>query len=821
MPVRLKPVIVPLLPMREDIVFPGATVPFFVGRQASMDALDRALAGDRVIFVVTQRNSAVENPEEGDLYKIGVLGRVLQVMRLPNGTVKALFEGSQRGKLLATKLDKKEYLAQVQPVDEDAFDLDRKKLKKQAEMVRELFINHVKQGKIKLNKEALDLLEKVDVLLVSDRVVSLLEIPREQKQQLLETLNPETRLQQVLAVLKDEMKIVQLEDKLKKEATDQFSDTKKEDFLQDQLRNIQKELGQMDDPKAEMDEMDKQIAEAKMPEEVESEAKKESKKLRMMSPMSSEANVVRNYLEWLVSMPWQVRTEDNFDLEQAERILDEDHYGLEKVKERIIEHLAVASLKGKLKGPILCLTGPPGVGKTSLAKSVARALGRNFVRISLGGVRDEAEIRGHRRTYIGAMPGKIIQSIKKAKSNNPVLLIDEIDKLYQSNISDPSAAMLEVLDPEQNNTFVDHYLDVEYSLSEVLFICTANSVQNITGPLLDRMEVIYLSGYTELEKQHIATQFLTPRQRKFHGLHDKQLRFRKSAIEEITNGYTREAGVRNLEREIGKICRKIVTRLVRYKEKKTTIVTPKLVHDLLGVPQFQHDQREEKNEVGVSMGLGVTSMGGELLLIEVGLMSGSGEVVLTGKLGDVMQESAKAAFSYVRSNAEYLGINMEKFAKTDLHVHLPEGATPKDGPSAGLPLMMAIISSFTKISVRNDVAMTGEITLRGHVTEIGGLKEKLIAAKRGLIDTILIPEENEKDLVEITDEIKNGLNIIAVKNVKEALGFVLEAHPNFLKDQQKTSPDISWTNAAEATPPADLKQIDNCIQNPLYSFLKF
>ena len=802
MPVRLKPVIVPLLPMREDIVFPGATVPFFVGRQASMDALDRALAGDRVIFVVTQRNSAVENPEEGDLYKIGVLGRVLQVMRLPNGTVKALFEGSQRGKLLATKLDKKEYLAQVQPVEEDAFDLDRKKLKKQAEMVRELFINHVKQGKIKLNKEALDLLEKVDVLLVSDRVVSLLEIPREQKQQLLETLNPETRLQQVLAVLKDEMKIVQLEDKLKKEATDQFSDTKKEDFLQDQLRNIQKELGQMDDPKAEMDEMDKQIAEAKMPEEVESEAKKESKKLRMMSPMSSEANVVRNYLEWLVSMPWQVRTEDNFDLEQAERILDEDHYGLEKVKERIIEHLAVASLKGKLKGPILCLTGPPGVGKTSLAKSVARALGRNFVRISLGGVRDEAEIRGHRRTYIGAMPGKIIQSIKKAKSNNPVLLIDEIDKLYQSNISDPSAAMLEVLDPQQNNTFVDHYLDVEYSLSEVLFICTANSVQNITGPLLDRMEVIYLSGYTELEKQHIATQFLTPRQRKFHGLHDKQLRFRKSAIEEITHGYTREAGVRNLEREIGKVCRKIVTRLVRSKEKKTTIVTPKLVHDLLGVPQFQHDQREEKNEVGVSMGLGVTSMGGELLLIEVGLMSGSGEVVLTGKLGDVMQESAKAAFSYVRSNAEYLGINMEKFAKTDLHVHLPEGATPKDGPSAGLPLMMAIISSFTKISVRNDVAMTGEITLRGHVTEIGGLKEKLIAAKRGLIDTILIPEDNEKDLVEITDEIKNGLNIIAVKNVKEALGFALEAHPNFLKDQQKTSPDISWTNAAEATPPA-------------------
>ena len=615
-------------------------------------------------------------------------------------------------------------------------------------------------------------------------------------------MNPETRLQQVLDILKDEMKIVQLEDKLKKEATDQISDTKKEDFLQDQLRNIQKELGQMDDPKAEMDVLDKQIIDAKMPEEVESEAKKELKKLRMMSPMSSEANVVRNYLEWLVSMPWQVRTEDNFDLKQAEKILDEDHFGLEKVKERIIEYLAVASLKGKLKGPILCLTGPPGVGKTSLAKSVARALGRNFVRISLGGVRDEAEIRGHRRTYIGAMPGKIIQSIKKAKSTNPVLLIDEIDKLYQSNISDPSAAMLEVLDPEQNNTFVDHYLDVEYSLADVLFICTANSIQNITGPLLDRMEVIHLSGYTELEKQHIATQFLTPRQRKFHGLDEKQLRFRKSAIEEITQGYTREAGVRNLEREIGKVCRKIVTRLVRTKENKITIVTPKLVHDLLGVPQFHHDQREEKNEIGVSTGLGVTAMGGELLLIEVGLMSGSGKVVLTGTLGDVMQESAKAAFSYVRSNAEYLGIDPEIFSKTDLHVHLPEGATPKDGPSAGLPLMMAIISSFTKISVRYDVAMTGEITLRGHVTEIGGLKEKLIAAKRGLIETVLIPEENEKDLVEIPDEIKKGLKIKAVKNVKESLGLALEAHPNFVKDQQKIVPDISWNDTAEVQHPA-------------------
>ena len=799
MPQQLKPIIVPLLPMREEIIFPGATVPFFVGRQASMDALDRAIAGDREIFVVTQRESDVENPQESDLFRIGVLGHVIQVMRLPNGTVKALFEGRIRGQLLATKLAEKEYLVKVQPVDESSFNIDQNKLNKLAKEVRELFKRHVKQGKIKINKDALASFDEADAIQVSDRLISMMELPREQKQQLLETLNPETRLQQILEVLKDEMEILQLEDKLKKEATDQFSETKKEDFLQDQLRNIQKELGQMDDPKGELDEISEQIKKAEMPEDIEIEAKKELKKLRLMSPMSSEANVVRNYLEWLTSMPWKVCTKDNFDLIKAEKILDEDHYGLEKVKERILEYLAVASLKGKLKGPILCLTGPPGVGKTSLAKSVARALERNFVRISLGGVRDEAEIRGHRRTYIGAMPGKIIQSIKKAKSNNPVLLIDEIDKLYQSNISDPSAAMLEVLDPEQNSTFIDHYLDVEYSLADVLFICTANTIQNITGPLLDRMEVIHLSGYSELEKQHIANQFLTPRQRKFHGLDEKQLRFRKSAIEKITQGYTREAGVRNLEREIGKICRKFVTRLVRTKGMKTTIVTPKLVHEMLGVPKFEHDQREEKNQIGVSMGLGVTPMGGEMLLIEVVLMPGSGKVVLTGKLGDVMQESAKAAFSYVRSNADYLGIDTDIFAKTDLHVHLPEGATPKDGPSAGLPLMMAIISTFTKIPLKNSVAMTGEITLRGHITEIGGLKEKLLAAKRGLIETVLIPEENEKDFFEISDEIKDGLNIIPLKNVKAALEFVLEEHPGLVQDQEIIVPNISWSNSTEET----------------------
>ena len=797
---EIKKVIVPLLPMREEIVFPGATVPFFVGRKASMDALDRAIAGDREIFVVSQRDSSVENPEESDLYENRVLGRVTQVMRLPNGTVKALFEGRQRGRLIATKLAKKEFLVQVEPIDENTFDFDHEKVRKLSIKVCEYFTKHVAQSKIKFNKDVLDSIEELDEISVSDRVISLMDLPREKKQKLLEIIHPVTRLEKIFDILKDELKIVQLGDKLKKEANDQFSNSKKEDFLQDQLRSIQKELGQMDDPKAELDDIGEQIKKAKMPHEVEIEAEKELKKLRMMSPMSSEANVVRNYLEWLTSMPWQVSTKDNFDLKQAENILDEDHYGLEKVKERIVEFLAVASLKGKLKGPILCLTGPPGVGKTSLAKSIARALDRNFVRISLGGVRDEAEIRGHRRTYIGAMPGKIIQSIKKAKSNNPVLLIDEIDKLYQSNISDPSAAMLEVLDPEQNDTFVDHYLDVEYSLADVLFICTANSTQNITGPLLDRMEVIKLSGYTEMEKQHIANQFLTPRQRKFHGLDEKKLRFRKNAIEEITQGYTREAGVRNLEREIGKVCRKIVTRLVRKKENKTIVVTPKLVHELLGVPQFEHEKREEKNEIGVSMGLGVTPMGGEILFIEVGLMPGSGKVVLTGKLGDVMQESAQAAFSYIRSNAKNLGIDSEIFSKTDLHVHLPEGSTPKDGPSAGLPLMMAIISSFTKIAINQNVAMTGEITLRGHITEIGGLKDKLIAAKRGLADTVLIPEDNEKDLNEISDEIKNGLKIISLKNVKDAIEFALEKHTNISKDQKILGNQMSWTNSSGSRP---------------------
>ena len=770
---------VPMLPMREEVIFPGMTTPFFVGRKASMEALDRALSEDRHIFVVTQRNPNVESPKQSDLYEYGVLGKVLQVMRLPNGTVKALFEGEQRAQLLESSLERNEYLARIRLIELEEGEEDS--MRSLVDDVRKMFDEYTKSVKNKAREEARKRLQKASSLLVADLIAPVLDIGREQKQQLLEALELRHRLELVRQFMRSELEINRLEDKLKKQVEEQISRSQKETYLQDQLRSIQKELGQADDGQTESEEMDQKITESKMPEGVEEEARKELKKLQMMSPLSSEANVVRNYLEWLVSMPWSKKTQDNFDLIRAQKVLDEDHYGLEKVKERIVEYLAVAHLRGSLKGPIICLTGPPGVGKTSLAKSIARALDRKFVRMSLGGVRDEAEIRGHRRTYIGALPGKIIQSLRKAGSNNPVLLIDEIDKLYQSVISDPSAAMLEVLDPEQNNTFTDHYLEVEYDLSDVLFICTANSTQQITAPLLDRMEVIRLSGYTELEKIRIAEDFIIPRQRQLHGLVAEQLRFRKAAVEEVIRSYTREAGVRNLERELGKICRKVVTQLVRSEEKKNMMVTPKLVHKFLGVPHPPRDRKNESNEVGVAMGLGVTSLGGETMLVEVGLMPGGGKLSLTGKLGDVMQESAKAAYSWVRSNAESLRIDHKLFKKRDLHIHLPEGATPKDGPSAGLPLITAIVSAFTQIPVRNEVAMTGEITLRGHVTEIGGLKEKLLVARRGMFLTVVIPVENEKDLAEIPAEITDGLRIRAVHNVNDALNIALEHHPALLE----------------------------------------
>ena len=768
---------VPLLPMREEIIYPGSTTPFFVGRKSSMEALDKALSGDRQIIVVAQRVSSVEEPKDEDLFEVGVLGRILQVMRLPNGTVKALFEGQHRARILESMLREKDYSARIEVMEPKETEKDREKLADLSTKARVLAREHFKKKKSKTREEVLKNIEETEPQSLADRLASMMEIDRDLKQNLLEEIRPVLRLETLIGIMEEEKKISKLENKLKKQVKEQMSSSQKDDYLQDQLKSIQKELGQMDDPKGEVDELARKVKEAKMPSEVQESAEKEVKKLKMMSPLSAEANVIRNYLEWLVAMPWENSTEDNFDLKRAQKILDEDHYGLEKVKERIVEYLAVASLKKSLKGPILCLTGPPGVGKTSLAQSIAGALDRKFVRISLGGVRDEAEIRGHRRTYIGALPGKIIQSIRKAKSRNPVLLIDEIDKLYQSALSDPSAAMLEVLDPEQNNTFMDHYLEVEWDLSSVLFICTANTTQSISSPLLDRMEQIPLSGYTELEKQEIARRFLVPRQAKSHGLKENWIRFKEEALKEVIMGYTREAGVRNLEREIGKVCRKVVTKLVRTGKDRRITVTPKMVKDLLGVPAHQRDYKADHNEVGIAMGLGVTQMGGELMLIEAGLMPGSGKTVLTGKLGEVMQESAKAAYSFVRSNNQLLGIDEELFAKSDLHIHIPDGAIPKDGPSAGLPLMISIISAFTKNPVKNEVAMTGEITLRGQVTEIGGLKEKLLAARRGNLTQVIIPEDNEKDLEEIPKEILEDLKIISVLRIDDALEHALESSP--------------------------------------------
>jgi ATP-dependent Lon protease len=774
----------PMLPMREDIIYPGMTVPFFIGRKQSMEAVERALNTDRRIFVVTQRDTSVERPEQGDLFEVGTIGHILQIMRLPNGTLKALFEAKSRGRLIEADLEHDFYSSVVEPLPV---------IKDEGEDIRALAekIKTVARFYIKENKKNPDEID-VDALLSSpadelaDKLAPLLNSAREMKQEILEIVDPRERLRRVYGEMEEESEVRKLEKKLKEQVRQSIGSSHREGFLQDQLKAIQKELGQSEDARDDFEELEKQIKEAKMPEPVEEVARKELKKLRLMSPMSAEANVGRNYLDWLVSLPWSFRTEDNFDLDKAQQVLDEDHYGLEKVKEQIIEYLAVSKLKGQLKGPILCFVGPPGVGKTSLAKSIARAVGRNFARMSLGGIRDEAEIRGHRRTYIGALPGKIIQAVRKAKSHNAVILMDEIDKLYTSIMGDPSAALLEVLDPEQNRYFMDHYIEVEYDLSQTLFICTANSTQNITPPLLDRMELINLPGYTELEKISIAQMHLVKKQQKEHGLEQEDVRMRRDTLVEVIQHYTREAGVRALEREIGKIFRKVVTHLVKDGKKKDGIViTPKSVSKYLGLPRFHSMEAEEHDEVGITNGLAVTSGGGELLITEVETMPGSGKRSVTGQLGDVMKESAELAFSYVRSRADDLGIMTSDMQKQDIHVHLPENALPKDGPSAGVTLVTSLASALTGIPVRRDVAMTGEITLRGLVLQIGGLKEKLLAAKRHGMKEVLIPLENEKDLADVPDEIKKEMKITPVERLEQVLAVALKRAPTPLTVEQR------------------------------------
>jgi len=794
----------PMLPMRNIVVFPHMTTPFFIGRPQSIEALEEALASDRRIFVVAQKDPMVERPLAEDLYEVGTVGNILQIMRLPNGTIKALFEAQCRGRCERLDLDVTAYHADVEVLDSSPI-VDQESLTIAKSVKDELksFLKRVSKG--------IDSTEKIlssengpgDI---ADLIAPLLTLDIPKQQELLNELSDKRRLELVYARMMEEKENKKLEQKLKERVQGQIGRTQKEYYLNEQMKAIQKELGS-EDAKAENDEYEVKIKACGMTESAEAFALKELKKLKQMQPMSSEANIVRTFIEWLISVPWSQSSTDNLSVDHAQEILDEDHYGLVKVKERIIEYLSVANMVGTLRGPILCLVGPPGVGKTSLARSIGRALERKFVRLSLGGIRDEAEIRGHRRTYIGAMPGKILQSMKKAKVNNPVMLLDEIDKLAQSQMGDPASALLEVLDPEQNLEFMDHYLEVEYDLSKVMFICTANSYGDIPGPLRDRLEIIELSGYTELEKYNIAKTYLVPRQTKENGLDGEKLVFEEAGIYEIIRHHTKEAGVRSLERKIAKVCRKAVTRWVKNPDQETAVVvTPEVVTEYLGVRRFDSDRIEMVNEVGVVNGLAWTSVGGEVLTIEVNCMKGSGKIQLTGKLGDVMKESAAASLSYIRANANSLGIYSKVFANLDIHVHVPEGATPKDGPSAGVAMTTALVSALTGIPVQKSLAMTGEITLRGKVLPIGGLKEKLLAAKRNEIYQVLIPGENAKDLIEFESEVKEGLNILPMKHVREVLELALERWPlpvndkDVEDDEQTAAPEPKHGFGIELSP---------------------
>ena len=793
----------PMLPMRDIVVFPHMTAPFFIGRSLSIASLEKALDGDRQIFVVAQEDPLVEEPEAKDLFRVGTIGKVLQIMRLHNGTIKALFEAKSRGRLIEAHMEEPHFAAVVEPIPEQVSKAPE--LLALSKNVRTEFKRYLKD--VKKRTEGIEKLsiESEEPHILADRIAPLLNMDLQKKQDLLENSDPKRRLEIVYGRMLEEKEFKKVERKLKERVQGQIGRTQKEYYLNEQVKAIQKELGHGEDSKAEMDEYAKKIEEIKLSDEAREMAEKELQKLKMMPSMSSEANVVRNYIDWLLSMPWAEKTEDNFDLEKAEKVLDAQHYGLEKVKERIIEYLAVAQQVGKMKGPIICLVGPPGVGKTSLARSVAEALGRKFARVSLGGIRDEAEIRGHRRTYIGAMPGKVIQSLRKTKFNNPLLLFDEIDKMSHGVMGDPAAALLEVLDPEQNHTFMDHYLEVEFDVSDVLFFCTANVPQNIPPALKDRMEVIRLSGYTELEKENIARKHLLPKQMDENGLTSKRIQFQQKAILKIIRNYTREAGVRNLEREIAKTCRKVATQLVKKTNLNKVVVTPLRVQKYLGVQSYKHGKAEEKNEIGTSCGLAWTQAGGELLVTEVNIMKGTGKLQLTGKLGDVMKESAQAALSYVRTNANQLEIFSSVFEKTDIHIHVPSGAVPKDGPSAGVTIATSIVSAFTSIPVRKEVAMTGETTLRGKVLAIGGLKEKLLAAKRGLISTVIIPHKNKKDLSEIPEEIQSGLEIIPVQTIEKVLEIALERMPIAVIDPE---PEVEENMKVDSPEAAILPQTD-------------
>ncbi|WP_171098752.1 endopeptidase La [Ruegeria sp. HKCCD7255] len=773
----------PVLPLRDIVVFPHMIVPLFVGRDKSVRALEEVMQDDKQILLSSQIDPGVDDPETDGIYRSGVLANVLQLLKLPDGTVKVLVEGQARVQITEFLENDDFFEARAEYLTEIPGDVTTTEA-----LLRTVADEFERYAKVRKNipEEALAAVgETTEPAKLADLVSGHLGIEVEQKQELLETLSVSERLEKVYGLMQGEMSVLQVEKKIKTRVKSQMEKTQREYYLNEQMKAIQKELGDGEDGSNEVAELEQKIAETKLSKEALEKAEGELKKLKNMSPMSAEATVVRNYLDWILSLPWGTKSRVKKDLGRAQEILDADHYGLEKVKERIVEYLAVQQRSKKLKGPILCLVGPPGVGKTSLGKSVAKATGREFIRISLGGVRDESEIRGHRRTYIGSMPGKIIQALKKAKTTNPLILLDEIDKMGQDFRGDPASAMLEVLDPEQNNTFMDHYLEVEYDLSNVMFLTTSNSY-NMPGPLLDRMEIIPLAGYTEEEKSEIAKQHLIGKQVKNHGLKTKEFELTDEALQSIIRTYTREAGVRNLEREIAKVARKSLTKIIK-KEAESVTVTPDNLDEFLGVPKFRYGLAEQDDQIGVVTGLAWTSVGGDLLHIEALKLPGKGRMKTTGKLGDVMKESIDAASSYVRSIAPEIGVKPPQFDKIDIHVHVPDGATPKDGPSAGLAMVTSIVSVLTGIPVRKDIAMTGEVSLRGNAMPIGGLKEKLLAALRGGIKTVLIPEENEKDLADIPDNVKEGLEIIAVKHVSEVLEQALTRTPE----------PIEWDEAAE------------------------
>jgi ATP-dependent Lon protease len=783
-PLPSSPVELPLLPLRDVVVFPHMVIPLFVGRPKSIKALEAAMEAERRIMLVAQKAAAKDEPSAEDMFEMGCVATILQMLKLPDGTVKVLVEGVQRAKVLDIKEGESHFVASVTPVDPavELAEVQSTELEALRRAVMQQFDQYVKLNK-KIPSEILTSISSIDDPgRLADTIAAHLPLKLESKQVVLDLDLVNKRLENLFEQLEREVDILNVDKKIRGRVKRQMEKNQRDFYLNEQVKAIQKELGEGEEG-ADIEEIEKKIKAAKMPAEARKKAEAEFKKLKLMSPMSAEASVVRNYIDALVALPWSKKTKIKHDLTHAETVLNEDHYGLEKVKDRILEYLAVQQRVEKVKAPILCLVGPPGVGKTSLGQSVAKATGRKYVRMALGGMRDEAEIRGHRRTYIGAMPGKVLQSLSKVGTRNPLFLLDEIDKLGTDFRGDPSSALLEVLDPEQNHTFGDHYVEVDFDLSDVMFVATSNSM-NIPPALLDRMEVIRLSGYTEDEKTNIAIRYLLPKQLKNNGIREGELEVKEDAVRDIVRYFTREAGVRSLERELSKICRKVVKGLLLKKYEPTVVVNAENLGEFLGVRKYSYGRAETQNQVGQVVGLAWTEVGGDLLTIEVAIMPGKGVITRTGSLGDVMKESVEAARTVVRSRARALGIKDEQFDKRDIHIHVPDGATPKDGPSAGAAMTTALVSSLTGIPVRADVAMTGEITLRGEVTGIGGLKEKLLAALRGGIKTVIIPEENVKDLDDIPDNVKKGLEIVPAKWIDKVLSIALERQPVALTEEE-------------------------------------